>query len=212
MENNILRVLVYPLVAFFLVQLNQIQAQEMRTSDLSVRAEDKRFGENVMEVSYEFSTMFDVGNENDYLMLPQILSWRWQLDEVGNEGWLRGNTEWVTSAYYTPTIEGVESRFTGGLFGPRYNFVQEGWDWVPYIDSRVGFGFTDSRAVDGAQGQDFMFTFAVGVGTRFFVSENVSITLGALYQHFSNAGLSEPDRKNNGLDAVGPNVGLHIRF
>ncbi|NJK90688.1 MAG: acyloxyacyl hydrolase [Blastochloris sp.] len=174
---------------------------------------DERFYENRVDLSYETASLFSVFNEsNNYVFLPQIASVRWQLDEVGNEGWRRGNTEWIFSGYYDPVVEGPENYFSGALFGPRYNFVQEGWDFIPYIESRVGIGFTDSGTTMGAQGQDFMFTFAVGTGVRYVVNERLEISLGVLYQHFSNGGLSEPQRQNNGLDAIGPVVGVNWRF
>jgi hypothetical protein len=170
------------------------------------------FRENKVEASVETGAMFDIGNDNGYTILPQIASIRWQLDEVGNEGWRRGNTEFIFSGYYHPIVDGPENRFVGAAFGPRYNFIQEGWKLVPYIESRVGFAFTDSTDVPGAQGQDFCFTFLVGTGARYLINERFSVALGALYQHISNGGLSEPGRKNNGLDAVGPTASLHVSF
>ena len=189
-----------------------LNAQQLQTGKVKPRTSDDGFHENKVEVSIESANLFDMGNRNNYHIAPQIVSVRWQLDDVGKTGWRRGNTEWVFSGYYTPVIDGPESRFTGALFGPRYNFVQPGWKWVPYVDSRVGFGFTDSTGVMGAQGQDFCFTFAVGFGTRYIINENLDISLGALYEHFSNAGLSEPAHENHGLDSAGPNVALHIKF
>lgn len=188
------------------------QAQQVHTGSPKPRSEAEDFHADKVEMSVESANLFDTGNRNYYHLAPQILSLRWQLDDVGNPGWRRGNTEWVFSGYYTPVISGPESRFTGALFGPRYNFVQPGWKWVPYIDSRVGFGFTDSRGVTGAQGQDFCFTFSVGAGARYILSDTVDLSAGVLYQHFSNAGLSEPARENHGLDAIGPNVALHFKF
>ncbi len=145
-------------------------------------------------------------------MAPQILSLHWQLDNVGNNGWLRGNTEWIVGGYFTPVLEGAENRFSGMLFGPRYNFVQPNWKFVPYIESRVGFAFTDSGTVSGAQGQDFCFTFVTATGVRYLIDDNWSISLAAMYQHISNGGLSEPQRPNNGLDSIGPQLGVLYKF
>jgi len=168
--------------------------------------------EDRVDFSFESAHLFDIGAENDTTVAPLMMSIRWQLDDVGNPGWRRGNTEWVFSAFFTPVYEAVENRFVGGLFGPRYNFVQPGSKWVPYIDSRVGFGFTDSQPVFGAQGQDFFFTFTVGAGVRYTVSEEWEIAGGVLYQHLSNAGLSEPERENFGYDLIGPHLSLQYRF
>ncbi|MDZ4788324.1 MAG: acyloxyacyl hydrolase [Blastochloris sp.] len=185
-----------------------LTAQEFKVGDASQRLNES-FHENRIDVSYETAALFNVGgNANSYVILPQTTSIRWQLDDVGNEGWRRGNTEWVFSGYYSPVVEGPEDHFTGAMFGPRYNFVQEGWKFVPYIESKVGFGFTTASGVQGAQGQDFCFSFSVGSGVRYLVSDRLEISLGAIYQHYSNAGLSEPARLNNGLDAIGPVLGF----
>jgi len=190
----------------------KIAAPLLKASAVTTRV-DERFYENRMDVAYESAVMFDIaGNANSNVHSPQILSLRWQLDDVGNEGWRRGNTEWVFSGYYSPVFEGPEDYFSGAIFGPRYNFVQDGWDFVPYVESRVGVGFTNSGTVVGAQGQDFMFTFAVGLGVRYLINDRLEVSLGALYQHYSNAGLSEPARQNNGLDALGPVLGLNWKF
>ncbi|MEO0454419.1 MAG: acyloxyacyl hydrolase [Verrucomicrobiota bacterium] len=165
-----------------------------------------------MDLSVENAQLFDIGNINNTWVSPIMVSIRWQLDDVGNTGWLRGNTEWVFTGYFTPVLEGVENRFSGALFGPRYNFVQPGSKLVPYLDTRVGFGFTDSQNVRGAQGQDFYFTFTVGVGARYLISDQWDIALGVIYQHISNAGLSEPGQPNNGLDTIGPHMALQFQF
>ncbi len=174
--------------------------------------EPPAFRADRVSVSYETAAFFDVGNKNNYFILPQIATVGWQLDEVGNSGWFRGNTEFLFSAFFHPVLNGPENRFVGAAFGPRYNFVQLGSRWIPYIESRVGFCFTDSGTVAGAQGQDFCFTFLVGTGVRYLINDHWQISAGALYQHTSNAGLSEPARENNGLDAIGPKLGVHYAF
>ena len=191
-----------------------LQAQTPLVGKVQTRG-DASFYENKTTISLESANLFDIGSESNYHLAPQIVSFHWQLDDVGNPGWRRGNTEWVVGAYYTPVINGPEHRFTGGLFGPRYNFVQPGSKWVPYVDARVGFAFTNSVNNDmfpGAQGQDFCFTFAVGVGTRYVIDDRWDVSVGALYQHISNGGLSEPGQVNNGLDSVGPNVAVNYKF
>ncbi|MFQ3670575.1 MAG: acyloxyacyl hydrolase [Verrucomicrobiia bacterium] len=165
-----------------------------------------------LTVSYETSALFDIGNRNDYFIVPQIATVGWQLDDIGNSGWLRGNTEFLFSGFFNPVLHGPESRFVGAAFGPRYNFVQPGSRWIPYIESRVGFCFTNSGTVRDAQGQDFCFTFFVGTGVRYLIDDHWQLSVGALYQHISNGGLSEPARKNSGLDILGPKLGLHYAF
>lgn len=197
---------------------SQLLAEEMpvpQAGKVEIRDDavtDAYFYENRVDASLETGVLFDIGNANSTTVSPMIFSVRWQLDEVGNPGWRRGNTEWVFSGYHTVVWEGVESRFSGALFGPRYNFVQPDSKWIPYVDSRVGFGFTDSQPVLGAQGQDFYFTFTVGTGVRYLISKDWDIAGGIFYQHISNAGLSEPDQVNYGLDVIGPHLSVQYRF
>jgi len=197
--------------------LPMLPAQAQEKVQVSLRPEESgSFAENKMTVALSAGPLFDVGgNASEDLLSSTMLSWHWQLDDVGNPGWRRGNTEWITSAYFHPVWDGTESRFLGGAFGPRYNFVQEGWKVIPYLGAQVGFGFTDSRnnaALPGAQGQDFVFTFMVETGVRYQVNETIDLSLGALYQHFSNAGLSEPAQTNYGLDVLGPTMAIHFKF
>jgi hypothetical protein len=176
------------------------------------RAPDEHFYENRLDLSLENAQMLDINNKNNYWTSPVLLTLQWQLDDVGNEGWRRGNTSWLVSFEWNQVINGVEDRFAGLVFGPRYHFVQPGWKWVPYVDSRVGVAFCDSQDVYGAQGQDFCFTFMVGAGVRYLVSDRFDFSIGALYQHYSNADLSEPGRENFGLDLFGPHLSLNYRF
>ena len=170
------------------------------------------FGEDVVSLSAETAGLFSINNSNNYRYLPQLITVGWQLDEIGNEGWNRGNTEFLFSGMYAPVIHGPNPWFTGGLFGPRYNFIQEGWPVVPYLESRVGFMFTNATGAPNSQGQDFCFSFTVGTGVRIPVMQQLSVNLGILYQHISNGGLSEPDNENVGLDSIGPTLSVTWAF
>ena len=64
------------------------------------------FGEDVVTLSAETAGLFSIGNSNDYRYLPQLITVGWQLDEIGNEGWNRGNTEFLFSGMYAPVIHG----------------------------------------------------------------------------------------------------------
>jgi hypothetical protein len=156
--------------------------------------------------------MFDINNINNYTIVPTLVTVGWQLDATSTEGWTRGNTEFSFSGVYDDVVHGPESRFVGAVFGPRYNFVQPGWKWVPYVDCRVGFVFTDATGIWGAQGQDFCFTFMIGTGVRYVINEHCGFSVGAIYQHVSNGGLSEPEFANQGLDAVGPQAAFYYKF
>jgi hypothetical protein len=197
--------------------LSGVLTLEAGQSDLDVvetRQDKAPFHENALAVSYQAGYGVDFITPSEYQGSPQIFSLHWQLDEVGNPGWRRGNTEWVTSFYYTPLFgDTPESQLLGAVWGPRYNFVQEGWRVVPYLEARVGFGFTDSDPQGSSyQGQDFVFTFLVGAGAKYLITDEWSAALGIYYQHWSNAGLSEPEYQNNGTDMIGPTVSVAYQF
>lgn len=156
-----------------------------------------------------------------YDLVPAFITASTVVDEVGNDkllgGVLRGNTEFFFKGFGIAVVHGIESRFVGIDLGPRYNFVQPGWKWVPFIDGNVGFAFTDSRGVTTSrgqigQGQDFCFNFGITLGTTYNITDDLFVRFSAIYTHFSNSGLSEPDRKNRALDGAGPEISVGYRF
>ena len=130
----------------------------------------------------------------------------WQLDEVGNDGWKRGNTQFNFEFKGAAIEKGVEKKFLGFMAGPQYNFVQHGWKWVPFVGARVGVGFVESQseAVDArALAQDFNFTFSVNAGVRYLITNHWHAAIMVENQHISNGGLSEPQRANRAVDILG---------
>ncbi|MFZ5806433.1 MAG: acyloxyacyl hydrolase [Verrucomicrobiota bacterium] len=191
----------------------QVMAEKTeKTDDTKDAVKNPHYGENVVNVAFESWHLLSVGHEHNYYVAPQMISVIWQLDDVGLDGWLRGNTAWTFSALYSPVFTGPENRMIGTCWGPRYNFVQPGWDIVPYAESRLGILFTDSTGVADAQGQDFCFQFMVSIGMQYYFDESWSVQLSANYQHISNSGLSEPEHKNVGLDIIGPGVAVLYQF
>jgi len=172
----------------------------------------EHYYENAMAVGVENANLWNITGHPNYWINASLLTWRWQLDDVGNPDWRRGNTEWVTSVYYEDVLHGVEHHFEGFLCGPRYNFVQPGWNVTPFVEARVGCLFADSQTNPAGLGQDFNFTFTVSPGIQYFLSPNWSISIAAMYQHISNGGLSEPSRVNNSIDSIGPIINASYHF
>jgi lipid A 3-O-deacylase len=159
---------------------------------------------------------FNASSARSYAVVPLQVSLLWNLDEVGNDdvawGWFRGNTSFRFSSFYQVITHGSENRFVGLLAGPQYNFVQPGWNLVPFIGAQVGMAFTDSNNDLYSQGQDFCFTFSVNPGVRYFFNEKWSVIGELVYQHYSNGGLSEPGKQNTGLDLFGPQFSVAYGF
>ena len=150
----------------------------------------------------------------DYTLVPLTLSLRWHLDDIGGPSFLRGNTDVTFSGNYTVIPQGPESYYLSFMTGARYNFVQPNWRIAPYIEGRVGAGFTDAKGPQGvlyAQGEDFTFTFSMGGGLRYNIDPRYSVSAGLTYMHISNLYLST-EAYNWGINVFGPTVGINVAF
>jgi opacity protein-like surface antigen len=133
---------------------------------------------------------------------------RWGV--IRTNSWLRGYHQFYISAIAEPIFKGIENHYFGFNMGFRYNFVQPNWRFVPYISGGVGAGGIDSHPeVPGGQGQDFTFNILSAAGVSYIVNDHWKVDVGALYQHFSNGGQTDP---NPSLNLFGPQVGVSYSF
>jgi opacity protein-like surface antigen len=150
-----------------------------------------------------------------YTLIPINLTASLKLDDVSLDnflgGWLRGYSEFYFSGEYQEIVRGPEHHVEGLMVGPRYNFVQPGWKIIPYVEGGVGIAFADSNPAGGGLGQDFNFTFSAGAGAKYLISDDWFVRLGVEYQHYSNAGLSEPV-PNHPIDELGPKFSVGYAF
>ncbi len=150
-----------------------------------------------------------------YTLIPIDLTASLKVDDVSLDnflgGWLRGYTEFYFEGQYQQIVRGPETHVEGLMVGPRYNFVQPGWKIIPYVDGGVGFAFADSNPAGGGLGQDFNFTFCAGAGAKYLINDNWFVRLGVEYQHYSNAGLSDPI-PNHPIDELGPRLSFGYAF
>lgn len=155
-------------------------------------------------------------------IVPVQLAGVLKIDDVSLDdfacGVFRGNTEFLFRGDFYQTTWGRENHLAGISVGPRYNFVQPGWKVVPFVEGTVGILFADSDPITRPNGdavglgQDFNFTFGVAMGVRYDITEDWYLRLSADYMHVSNAGLSEPEHKNEAIDALGPKLSVGYRF
>lgn len=149
----------------------------------------------------------------NYTLVPLNLSLRWQLGDIKGPSFLRGNTDFTVGGSYTVITRGPESHYAALITALRRNFVQPNWRIVPYLEGRIGVGFTDAKGPQGvpyAQGQDFTFTFILGGGVRHNITPRYGISTGIAYMHISNLYLSEPKVPNWGINVLGPTFGVNI--
>jgi hypothetical protein len=126
-------------------------------------------------------------------------------------GWLRGNSEFLLELAAGPVTKGPGSYLAGGSVLWRYNFVQPGAHWVPYL--QLGGGALDNDIFKGrAQmevGEAFEFELQGDAGLRYLINDQWSISAEAGYRHISNADLSS---RNEGLNSLGGLMQVSYRF
>ncbi len=145
----------------------------------------------------------------DYQILAEFLTARIRWGVV-QHGWLRGYNQFYFSAVAEPILRGIENHYFGFNFGMRYNFVRPGNRLVPYFSGGVGAGGIDSHPeIPGGQGQDFTFNILSAAGISYSVNDHWKINVGALYEHLSNGGQTDP---NPSLNLFGPQVGVTYSF
>lgn len=150
-----------------------------------------------------------------YTLVPNLLSVRWQLDNIWGWKFLRGNTDFSFSGSYTAIPRGPETRYFAFDYGIRRNFIPYRWRVVPYVEGRGGIGDINAKGPHGvlyAQGQDMTFTLMVGSGARYNFGPRYAVAAGATYMHVSNLYLSEPRKEDFGINVWGPIVGVYMRL
>jgi hypothetical protein len=164
-----------------------------------------------LEIATESTYLWgSLANPNSYEVAGQFFTVRKRWGTIENDSFMRGYNQVYFLAMVQPFLRGPENFYWGVSAGLRYNFVQSGSRWQPYISGGVGLGWIDSHAdVFGAQGQDFTFNILSAAGVSYKVNEKLKVTVGALYEHFSNAGQTQP---NPSLNLFGPQVGLTYSF
>jgi hypothetical protein len=146
----------------------------------------------------------------DYQIGALFLTERIRWGVFRSDSWLRGYNQLYISGIAEPIFKGIESHYFGFNVGFRYNFVQPGWRFIPYVSGGVGAGGIDSHPeVPGGQGQDFTFNILGAAGISYIVNDHWKLDVGALYQHLSNGGQTDP---NPSLNLFGPQVGVTYSF
>ena len=146
----------------------------------------------------------------DYQIGAFFLTERTLWGVIRSDSWLRGYHQFYISAIAEPIFKGIENHYFGFNVGFRYNFVQPHCRFVPYISGGVGAGAIDSHPeVPGGQGQDFTFNILSAAVISYMMNDHWKLDVGALYQHLSNGGQTDP---NPSLNLFGPQVGLTSSF
>jgi lipid A 3-O-deacylase len=171
----------------------------------------EEFNPQRFELALESGYLFGAINPPaDYQILAEFLTARIRWGVIKSDSWLRGYNQFYVSAIAEPIFRGIENHYFGFNLGMRYNFVRPGSRLVPYISGGVGAGWIDSHPeIPGGQGQDFTFNILSAAGISYTVNDHWKINVGALYQHLSNGGQTDP---NPSLNLFGPQMGLTYSF
>jgi lipid A 3-O-deacylase len=152
-----------------------------------------------------------IGNPNSYEIGAQFFTarWRWGVNR-DDHSIFRGYNQVYLLGMAEPIFRGPENHYFGLSTGFRHVFVRPGWRLQPYASGGVGLGFIDSTdEFRQGQGQDFTFNILTAVGVDYLVNEHWKVNVGALYQHLSNGGQTDP---NPSLNLIGPQIGATYSF
>lgn len=152
-----------------------------------------------------------IGNPNSYEIGAQFFTARWRWGVNRNEQSIfRGYNQVYLLGMIEPIFRGPENHYFGISAGFRHVFVRPGWRLQPYASGGVGAGFIDSTdEFRQGQGQDFTFNVLTAVGVDYLINDHWKVNVGALYQHLSNAGQTDP---NPSLNLIGPQIGATYSF
>lgn len=158
-----------------------------------------------------FSPVLGASDRPTFNYAPTILRFGWMLNTPEGDSFYRGNFEALADLYTAGIFDGAGGLIIGPTALVRYNFVQPGWKFVPYIQGGAGIVYTDAYKNHGQSliGQAFEFTPQASVGVRYMIDNNWSINLEGMFHHISNANLAS---RNVGVNSVGAFLGVSYLF
>lgn len=163
-------------------------------------------------VDLESGLLWQIGDNTpiDYRLVPTQLSWR----TPRMFGWefSNGSTLSVRNRFTvigTWVAEGPESYYFGVSASPSIEWWNKAETFSIYAGAGGGIGWVDSQGVEGGQGQDRTLNWFAQLGIQTVLTDTLSLRTGAMFQHMSNGGATDP---NPGIDALGFTIGLSWRF
>jgi len=180
--------------------------EQPRVATATEELNPQRF-EFAIESGYLFGA---INPPASYEIGAEFLTARIRWGVMQGDTWLRGYNQFYISAIAEPIFRGIENHYFGLNLGMRYSFVRPGSRFVPYFSGGLGLGWIDSHPeIPGGQGQDFTFNILSAAGISYIVNDHWKLNVGALYQHLSNGGQTDP---NPSLNLFGPQVGVTCSF
>lgn len=163
-------------------------------------------------IDLEVGYLWKVGGDTplDYESAPVMLSWRpaYMMHHVFEDGSaivVRSRFAAIGQAI----LQGPENHYFGFMAAPSLEYWDATGTWSVYGQLGGGLGWIDSQGVTGGQGQDLTYNWFAAAGVSYAVAENVDLRLGAMFQHLSNQGATDP---NPGLNSLGVTLGVTWSF
>ncbi len=176
--------------------------------------EEKPAGDVFDRISFDYETGVLVRASDhtflNYTIVPQIFTVRTPAHlaiDLGKAGTLTLRSRF--SLLVEPIVKGPEDIYLGISGSPSIEWWSPSRQWAVYGSVGGGVGWINSQDVLGGQGQDFTLNWFATVGVRFYFAPDCAVSVGAMFQHWSNGGMSDP---NYGLDQLGPMVGFSWAF
>ena len=158
-------------------------------------------------VSWEFSSLRRPSF--DYEVTALRLGY--MLTNVKYSGFLRGNYEFLLEGFIGPFYQGPGTLLGGFTFEGRYNFVQPGSKWVPYLQLGAGGLYNDAfhhrDQIEIGSGPEF--NLQTTVGLAYLINRNWALNAEFGYRHISNAELAH---RNAGVNSLGGLLGFSYFF
>lgn len=135
-------------------------------------------------------------------------SWMITLTDPIGDGWYRGQVSIGAEVVYVQFQEPVLTHGVGFTPKIKYTFVADN-RIRPYVEFAGGPFWTDLGNKIPEESSELNFILTAGVGISFFITSQASINVGYRFQHFSNAGTSQP---NLGINSSLPFGGFSYFF
>jgi len=134
------------------------------------------------------------GRQMHDFALERLYVGRIVTDDLGGDGWYRGDFELFAEAIGGEQFKPRAAGFGGVTAMLRYNF-DTGKRWLPFYDIGAGLTATDIGSPDLSG--TFEFNLQTGPGVRWMLTQNTALTLQCRYLHISDAGIDTPNRGVN---------------
>ncbi len=163
-------------------------------------------------LDFEVGGLWEIGSNTPlkYRLVPTQLSWRSERMfgfDLGDGSTISVRNK--LTAIGTWVESGPEHHYFGFSASPSVEWWNKAQTCSIYAGAGGGCGAIDSQGVPGGQGQDFTLNWFAQLGVQQVLTDTVSLRVGAMFQHMSNGGATNP---NPGIDALGFTVGCSWRF